>query len=119
MVQIGSVGVSEINKTAAWLAELTRTHHLPQKILLLHQFRTDMITGRSSIDTSVDELSVVIHADGFGSASEKMATWQAVHAGAPRDVWWGWKNFYDEDRPTFTPRQTVAVKPSPVFVSYQ
>lgn len=119
MVQIGSVGASEINKTAAWLAELTRTHRLPQKILLLHQFRTDMITGRSSIDTSVDELSVVIHADGFGSAGEKMATWQAVHAGAPPHVWWGWKNFYDEDRPTFTPRQTVAVEPSPVFISYQ
>jgi hypothetical protein len=119
MVQIGSVGASEINDTAAWLAELTRTHHLPQKILLLHQFRTDMITGRSSIDTSVDELSVVIHADGFGSASEKMATWQAVHTGAPPHVWWGWKNFYDEDHPTFTPRQTVAVEPSPIFVSYQ
>lgn len=119
MVQIGSVGANEINKTAAWLAELTRTHHLPQKILMLHQFRTDMITGRSGLDTDVDELSVVIHADGFGSASEKMATWDAVRDGAPAQVWWGWKNFYDEDKPTFSPKQTVAVKPSPVFISYQ
>ncbi|WP_212841445.1 hypothetical protein [Catellatospora sp. IY07-71] len=119
MVQIGSVSGNEINKTAAWLAELTRANRLPQKILMLHQFRTDMITGRSAIDTSADELSVVIHADGFGSAGEKMATWDNVRAGAPAQVWWGWKNFYDEDKPTFSPKQTFAVEPSPVFVSYQ
>ncbi|RKE06007.1 hypothetical protein C8E86_0823 [Catellatospora citrea] len=119
MVQIGSVGSSEINKTAAWLAELTRSRHLPQKILMLHQFRTDMITSRQSIDTNFDELAVVIHADGFGSASEKMATWDNVRAEAPNQVWWGWKNFYDEDKPTFSPKQTIAIEPSPVFVSYQ
>lgn len=119
MVQIGSVSGNEINKTAAWLAQLTRANRLPQKILMLHQFRTDMITGRSAIDTSADELTVVIHADGFGSAGEKMATWENVRAGAPAQVWWGWKNFYDEDKPTFTPKQTFAVEPSPVFVSYQ
>lgn len=119
MVQIGSVGANEINKTAAWLAELTRSRQLPQKILMLHQFRTDMITGRTGIDTNLDELAVVIHADGFGSASEKMATWDNVRAEAPNRVWWGWKNFYDEDKPTFSPKETIAVEPSPVFVSYQ
>jgi hypothetical protein len=32
----------------------------------------------------------------------------------------GWKNFYDEDHPTFTPRQTYRdVRPAPWFVSYQ
>jgi hypothetical protein len=34
-------------------------------------------------------------------------------------VWWGWKNFYDEDQPTFTPGETVEVAPSPRFISYQ
>ncbi|MEV0457388.1 hypothetical protein [Catellatospora methionotrophica] len=119
MVQIGSVGANEINKTATWLAELTRSRHLPQKILMLHQFRTDMISGRTGIDTNLDELAVVIHADGFGSASEKMATWDNVRAGAPNQVWWGWKNFYDEDKPTFSPKETIAIEPSPVFISYQ
>ncbi|GHJ42790.1 hypothetical protein Cs7R123_01320 [Catellatospora sp. TT07R-123] len=119
MVQIGSVASNEINKTAAWLAELTRSHHLPQKILMLHQFRTDMISDRSDLDTSFDELSVVIHADGFGSAGEKMATWENVHLDAPSRIWWGWKNFYDEDHPTFSPRQTMEIEPKPVFVSYQ
>jgi hypothetical protein len=119
MVQIGSVSAAEVNRTAAWLAELTRRHRLPQKVLMLHQFRLDMITDRASITTSHDELRIVIHADGFGTASQKHATWRALHGNEPPGVWWGWKNFYDEDRPTFTPARTMAVRPSPVFISYQ
>jgi hypothetical protein len=117
--QIGTVSVEEINATAAWLAELTRQHQLPQKVLMLHQFRLDMITNRAAVNTTYDELKVVIHADGFGTAGQKFDTWRNMHRNPPPDVWWGWKNFYDEDRPTFTPRQTYAVRPAPVFVSYQ
>ena len=107
-------------KTAKGQAEIeTRTHRLPQKVLMLHQFRLDMITGRASVRTDHDELQIIIHADGFGSAGQKFETWNAMHVNAPHRVWWGWKNFYDEDRPTFTPKRTVAVKPSPVFISYQ
>jgi hypothetical protein len=119
MVQIGSVTAAEINKTAEWLAALTRQHRLPQKVLMLHQFRLDMITNRATVRTDLDEVRVVIHADGFGTAGQKFDTWNAMHINAPRNVVWGWKNFYDEDLPTFTPRQTYAVKPAPVFVSYQ
>lgn len=119
MVQIGSVSADEINKTSAWLAALTREHKLPQKVLMLHQFRLDMITNRANVVTSHDELKIIIHADGFGTTPQKFNTWRAMHINPPANVWWGWKNFYDEDRPTFTPSQTVAVKPSPVFVSYQ
>jgi len=119
MVQIGSVSAEEVNATAAWLAQFTREHKLPQKVLLLHQFRVDMITNRKSVNTRHDELAVVVHADGFGTPGQKLDTWHAIRADSPPDVWWGWKNFYDEDQPTFTPGQTVAVKPAPVFISYQ
>ena len=86
---------------------------------MLHQFRLDMISNRPAVVTSYDELKVVIHADGFGSPGAKFNTWNALHLNAPANVWWGWKNFYDEDQPTFTPQQTYAVSPAPVFVSYQ
>lgn len=117
--QIGSVSASEINSVIAWLAELTREHDLPQKVLVLHQFRTAMITDREDVDIGTDEVAVVIHADGFGTPSQKFETWDTLHVDAPPGVWWGWKNFIDEDSPTFTPAETVAVDPSPVFVSYQ
>jgi hypothetical protein len=117
--QIGSVSADEINRTGRWLADLTRDHRLPQKILMVHQFRFDMITDRSTLVTDYDELSVVIHVDGFGSAGQKFSTWNALHIDEPPNIWWGWKDFYDEDKPTFTPQETVAVEPSPVFISYQ
>ena len=118
--QIGSVGIDEVNAVIGWLADLTRAKALPQKLLMLHQFRISMIGGRDRLDTTHDELAVVIHADGFGTPSLKFATWGAMHIGAPPNIHWGWKNFIDEDTPMFTPAQTMAVGPTrPVFVSFQ
>jgi hypothetical protein len=118
MAQIGAVAADEVNQVIDWLADLTAHHRLPQKLLVLHQFALSMITDRSGITTDRDELAVMIHADGFGTRGQKLNTWKALHADAP-DVWWGWKNFYDEDRPTLTPAETVAVEPTPRFISYQ
>jgi hypothetical protein len=117
--QIGSVGAAEVNSVVTWLADLTRARKLPQKLLLLHQFQLQMIGDRGLVDTSRDELAVLIHADGFGTPGQKIDTWNAMHAAPPPRVWWGWKNFIDEDRPTFSPSETYAITPSPVFVSYQ
>jgi hypothetical protein len=36
-----------------------------------------------------------------------------------QQLWWGWKNFIDEDFPTATPGQVNAVEPLPVVVTYQ
>jgi hypothetical protein len=119
LAQIGSVSAAEVNEVVEWLAELTRSHRLPQKLLVLHQFRLAMITDRGQVDTSHDELAVLIHADGHGNPGQKLATWRALRADPPAGVWWGWKNFYDEDQPTFSPKETVAVDPSPRFISYQ
>ncbi|MFD2083435.1 hypothetical protein SAMN05421678_10152 [Actinopolymorpha cephalotaxi] len=119
MSVIGSVGAAEVNRTAEWLADFTRKNHLPQKLLMLHQFRLDMISDRSAVHTDYDDIQVLIHADGFGTPGEKFETWNTLHRNAPADVRWGWKNFYRADSPTFTPRQTMEVSPTPVFVSYQ
>ncbi len=82
--QIGTVKAAEINDVSRWLADLTRDAGLPQKMLLLHQFRTSMITNRSSLDTSHDELALVIQMDGLGSQPAKRSTWRALRTGAPQ-----------------------------------
>ncbi len=118
--QIGTVGVDEVNSVITWLADLTAENALPQKLLMVHQFRLSMIRERERLDTSRDELAVVLHADGFGTPDLKLGTWNALHEGEPPGVGWGWKNFFDEDTPTFTPAQTLDVGPvPPVFVSFQ
>ncbi|HET6968189.1 MAG TPA: hypothetical protein VFI44_07930 [Ornithinibacter sp.] len=118
--QIGSVGVDEVNRVGRWLAGLVREHDLPPKVLTLHQFRPSMVRDRARLDTSLDEIQWLVHADGLGSQDDKQATWRALRRDLPPGVWLGWKNFEDEDTPMLTPRQTMArVSPTPWFVSYQ
>ena len=69
--------------------------------------------------TDHPELALLIHMDGQGTPAQKHATWRAVRAARPAGVPLGWKNFYDEDNPTFTPARTMAKRPRPVMISYQ
>jgi hypothetical protein len=119
MRQIGRVGADEVNHVVTWLADLTRDRRLPQKMLLLHQFKTFMLEDRERIDLSRGELSVITQMDGHGSPGTKQETWNVLRPGTREGMRWGWKNFYDEDTPMLTPAQTLAVEPTPVFVSYQ
>jgi hypothetical protein len=120
LTQIGSVSIDEVNRVVTWLADLTRAGDLPQKLLVLHQFQVRMIPERERLDTSRDELAVMVHADGQGTQGDKQATWQALRQTDPDAVSWGWKNFYDEDAPMLTPEETIAqVNPRPQLISYQ
>ena len=119
MEQIGSVDAAEVNDVARWLAELTEEHELPQKVLMLHQFKHLMITNREEIDTSYEELAFVLHVDGHGPPEVKLDSWNTLREDLAEDFWLGWKNFYDEDSPTFTPDETYDLDPQPWFVSYQ
>ena len=117
--QIGSVGITEVNSVINWLAGLTAYYHLPQKLLVLHQFRLSMIADERRIDTHHDDLAILIHMDGQGSPGDKQQTWDAVIKAAPPGVYFGWKNFYAKDHPMLRPRQTMARNPKPVMISYQ
>ena len=117
--QIGTVDASEVNQVVRWLAGVVREEALPQKLLIVHQFRFSMITNRELIETPA-ELAVVIQMDGQGGLGAKYNTWGTLTRGT-EDLGfrWGWKNFYDEDFPTPTPAQVLDLTPVPVFVSYQ
>lgn len=117
--QIGSVTGAEADAVAAWLAELTREHDLPQKMFVLHQFASSMITNREVVRTDRPELQVVVHVDGQGTPGGKAGTWNLLRQGADPGLAWGWKNFYDEDVPMLTPEQTWGVAPRPDLVTYQ
>ncbi|WP_026919754.1 hypothetical protein [Gordonia shandongensis] len=119
LTQIGSVAPEEVNRVSAWLSGLVRAHGLPQKAFVLHQFDADMLGDRSRIDTRHPELAVVVHADGHGTPPVKLETWRRIVDGLPPGAWTGWKNFYREDSPMFSPRRTMRVRPVPWFISYQ
>ncbi|HSG79156.1 MAG TPA: hypothetical protein VLD62_06205, partial [Acidimicrobiia bacterium] len=117
--QIGTVTAEEVNTVVDWLADLVRENNLPQKVLLLHQFRTSMLQNRETI-RAPEELSVVIQMDGLGRLETKYNTWNVLTDGWEDHPWrWGWKNFYDEDDPTPTPDIVLDLVPTAVMVSYQ
>lgn len=119
LVQIGSVSVDEVNSVGEWLATLTRENALPEKIFMVHQFTSSMFRERERFD-DFPELAEMVQMDGQGSQPGKLSTWEAIiKPNLPEHVVAGWKNFYDEDPETLSPEGTVALDPSPEFVSYQ
>jgi hypothetical protein len=117
--QIGSVSITEVNGVIRWLASLTAQYRLPQKLLVLHQFRPSMIGDESKLDTRHDDLAILVHMDGQGTRADKQETWQAITRAAPAGVFFGWKNFYTKDHPTMSPQQTVATDRHLSMISYQ
>jgi len=118
--QIGRVGAAEVNSVVNWLADLAKANGLPQKMLIVHQFKSTMIVNREKLKQR-PELQMVIQMDGQGPIPTKDETYAFLTAGTEEAHWkWGWKNFFDEDSPeTATPAYTIDHSPVPVFVSYQ
>ncbi|HET9202366.1 MAG TPA: hypothetical protein VFP67_04385 [Acidimicrobiia bacterium] len=118
--QVGQVQAAEVNTVVDWLADLVRDNGLPQKLLLVHQFKFSMIVDRETLKQR-PELQMVIQMDGQGPIPTKDETYAVLTAGTEEAHWrWGWKNFYDEDSPeTASPAYTINRAPIPVYVSYQ
>jgi hypothetical protein len=113
---IGSVKAAEVNKVAALVARVRKRHDLPQKLFMLHQFRTDMVRNIERVEQRPG-LAMVQHVDGFGTQRQKRATYHAV--ARPARFHMGFKLFYDEDTDLFRPREVRRIRPKVQFVSYQ
>ena len=74
--------------SADWLAGAVREHDLPPKVLTLHQFSLSMVRDRERLDTSLDEVQWLVHADGQGGQDAKQDTWGALRATCPRECGW-------------------------------
>jgi hypothetical protein len=113
---IGSVRAGEINKVSRMVARITRVKHLPDKLFVIHQFRTSMVRHIERVRIR-KPLAMVQHVDGFGTQRQKLATYRTV--ARPARFTMGFKLFYDEDTDMFTPRETMRIRPRIEFVSYQ
>ena len=80
-------------------------------------FRLSMIRRAGAADPR-DHVAVLVHMDGR-ARSRQLGTWAAVTRAAPPGIPFGWKNFYEKDPHTMTPAETMAVRPTPLMISYQ
>jgi hypothetical protein len=114
--QIGQTSAAEINQVSAWLQQLTVAHRLPQKLLMVHQFRPSMVGDKVAV-TPEPDLAITFNMDGFGATKGKLTVYQML---AVDDRWYlGYKLFYHRDLPLQTPDQVLALLPSPQVIEYE
>jgi hypothetical protein len=114
---IGSAGASEINAVSSYVAGIVAKHRLPEKVFLVHQFRTQMLPDRPKI-AARPGLATIFHADGFGTQELKKGVYRTLALpGAPFHV--GFKLFYKADTNMMSPAQAMALRPQPDLITYQ
>lgn len=113
---IGSVSAAEINAVSAWLSDLVAEEQLPEKLLIIHNFRVDMVTDRQDV-TASEGLAVLFHMDGQGGRNVKLDSYRILRQTSP--FYNGFKIFFDEDPNPFQPAEVLNLDPVPDFISYQ
>ncbi len=113
----GHMTAAEVNWAIDKLSSLVQTYHLPPKILIIHQFREDMLPDWQNIKLQPG-VQVITCVDGFGPPSEKIADYQ-IFDKQQLIQYPGMKLFYKLDVPLMTPSQVLGLDPSPLMVMYQ
>ena len=120
--EIGTFSAADINYAAEYLATLVRENDLPPKILVIHRFTQNMVTGYRNI-RSLPEVQIVMDMDGWGSPAKKINTYNVFVASEPVQFT-GFKLFYKNDlKPPstrlLTPAELLKLHPVPSFIQYQ
>lgn len=114
---IGHSMAAPINAVQRYLSGLVAAEHLPDKLLVVHQFRPEMLPDRSKVEPGPG-VEVVFHADGFGTPRAKLATWRRI-ALPGRPYGTGFKLFLRQDDPMMTPQAVMQRRPAPDLITYQ
>lgn len=117
---IGRLDAKDINRAQELLSNFIKENNLPNKIMIVHQFRQDMITNKDKV-VPYERVELVWHADGFGAPAMKVETWNAVikNDGVERA---GIKLFYKQDTQSgglMSEADIMGLEPTPVIISYQ
>jgi hypothetical protein len=119
---IGSFSSADVNYAAQFLADLVRKNNVPPKVLIVHRFTEDMVTGYKNIQP-LPEVQIVVDMDGWGFGAKKINTYNSVVSSEPIQFT-GFKLFYKNDllppsKALLTPSQVLQLTPAPSFIQYQ
>ncbi len=125
----GYISADDVNWAMQYLADLSRDEGIPQKVLMVHQFRYDMIQDKETIEDTPG-VELVLHADGHGAPELKKETYGVVITEWADQLafWAGFKVFYNRDDPdlnqytdipNMTPDEILQLDPVPYYISYQ
>ncbi|MFZ1987530.1 MAG: hypothetical protein WAV21_00650 [Minisyncoccia bacterium] len=119
---IGTMDATDINYAAQYLATLVKENNLPPKIIVLHRFTEEMLTGYKQM-RPLPEVQIVVDMDGWGFGAKKINTYKQVVYSEPIQFT-GFKLFYKNDLKApstrlLTPAEILSLIPQPSYIQYQ
>jgi hypothetical protein len=119
--KIGTFDAADVNYASRFLQELVTTESLPPKVLVVHRFTRDMLTGYKRIVLD-PRVQIVINMDGWGPQWMKEDSYRAYIHRYPVE-YTGFKLFYKNDRKKggalMSPLAVLALNPRPFYIQYQ
>jgi hypothetical protein len=116
-VNLGHMTAAEINWVIDKLSNLVQTRNLPPKILIIHQFRIEMLPDWQNIHLKPG-VEIVTCVDGFGTPGEKIDDYR-IFDQRQLIQYAGFKLFYNLDKPLMSPGDVLGLNPAPLMVMYQ
>lgn len=116
-VNLGHVNGANVQEAIDYVSNLVKENHLPDKVVVVHQFADQIINNKQAIHPT-DHVEVVLNNDGFGGASIKRAEYHLLVHNEPIQ-YGGFKIFYKQDDPVMSPKDVLEMDPAPAFVDYQ
>jgi hypothetical protein len=119
--RIGTMSSDDVNYAIGLLSDLVTKNNLPPKVLVVHRFTHDMLTGAPKIRLD-PRVQVVINMDGWGQPWLKYDSYRAYVETQPVQFT-GFKLFYHNDTklgdPILTPAEVLLLNPKPHYIQYQ
>jgi hypothetical protein len=119
--RIGTMSHEDVNYAIGMLSEVVTQNNLPPKVLVIHRFTHDMLTGSKKIKLD-PRVQVVIHMDGWGQPWLKYDSYRDYVESDPVQFT-GFKIFYKNDTkkgdPVLTPGEVLLLNPKPHYIQYQ
>lgn len=119
---IGTMSSADVNFAINFLDKIAVDNNLPPKVLVVHRFTEDMVTGYRNIKPT-ENVQVVMDMDGWGFGAKKINTYKRVITLEPVQFA-GFKLFYKNDlKPPsdrlLTKKEILDLQPKPIFIQYQ
>jgi hypothetical protein len=119
--RIGTFDAVDVNYAASLLGDLVEREHIPPKVLVVHRFTRDMLTGYKRIKLD-PRVQIVINMDGWGPPSLKRESYRRYVYQYPVQFT-GFKLFYRNDKKNgsrmMAPVEVLALHPKPIYIQYQ
>jgi hypothetical protein len=119
--KIGTMTAADINYVTGELARIVRENRLPPKVLVIHRFTRNMVTGSRDIILR-PEVQIVMDMDGWGAPWLKRDSYRDYVVSEPVQ-YTGFKLFYHNDTkkgdPLMSPADLLKMHPRPLYIQYQ